>query len=242
MGLAGALFAGGVVEAANITVLSTRATEEVYRELLPRFEQQSGHRVTTTFSGTSDVLKRIAAGETYDIVIMIDTAIDELVSGGKVAPGSRVDIARTIVGIGIRAGLPKPDVGSAESLKSTLLATKSIAYTTGPSGDVLIAMLRKMGIADAVRPNLKQAVSGTLIGSMIASGEAEIGFQQANELDHFAGVDYLGPLPAAFQEKTARSGGIMVGTKVPDAARQLLNFLSGPAAAPVIRKNGLDPA
>jgi molybdate transport system substrate-binding protein len=230
------------VNAAEITVLSTRATEEIYRELVPQFEKASGHKVATTFTGTLDLQNRIAAGGIYDVVIIIDTAIDSFIKTGKVLPGSRVDIAKSAIGVGVRAGLPKPDISSAAALKSALLAAKSIGYSTGPSGTVVLDMVRKMGIAGAVEPKLKQPPSGVLVGSVIASGEADIGFQQTNELSHFAGVDYVGPLPAEFQDITRRSGGIMVGSKETEAARQLLKFISGPDAAPVIRKHGLDPA
>ena len=238
----GALLLCGIVEAAEIKVLSTRATEELYRELVPQFETASGHKVTTTFTGTQDVQKRIAAGETYDVVIMVDTAIDGYIRSGKVMPGSRVDIARSVIGAGVRAGLPKPDIGSVESLKKALLAARSIGYSTGPSGDYVVDLLRKMGIAEAVKSKLKQAPSTVLVGSIIASGEAEIGFQQANELSHFPGVDYLGPLPPELQESSRRSGGIMARSRVMEAAKALLEFLSGPAAAPVFKKHGLDPA
>jgi molybdate transport system substrate-binding protein len=231
-----------VAGAAELKVLSTRATEEIYRELVPQFEKASGPKVITTFTGTLDLQKRIAAGEVYDVVIIIDTAIDDFVKSGKVVPGSRVDIAKSGIGVGVRAGLPKPDIGSAGALRKALLAATSIGYSTGPSGAVVLDMLRKMGIADAVIPRLKQPPSGVLVGSIIARGEADIGFQQTNELSHFAGVDYLGPLPAEFQDITRRSGGIMVGSKEAEAARQLLKFISGPDAAPVIRKHGLDPA
>ena len=230
------------VDAADIKVLSTRATEEIYRELVPRFEQASGHKVTTTFVGTSDLQKRIAAGEAYDVVILIDTAIDDFIKSGKVLAGSRVDITKSGIGIGVRSGLPKPDVASPEALKSALLAAKSISYTTGPSGEAIDRMLRKMGIAEAVKSRVKLPPSGTLVGTIIAKGEADIGFQQTNELSHFPGVDYLGPLPAEFQDVTLRSGGILVASKEKVAAQQLLKFLSGPEAAPVIRKHGLDPA
>ncbi len=230
------------VDAADIKVLSTRATEEIYRELVPRFEQVSGHKVATTFVGTSDLQKRIAAGEAYDVVILIDTAIDDFIKSGKVLAGSRVDITKSGIGIGVRSGLPKPDVASADALKNALLAAKSIGYTTGPSGEAIDRMLRKMGIADAVKSRVKLPPSGTLVGTIIANGEADIGFQQTNELSHFPGVDYLGPLPAEFQDVTLRSGGILVAAKEKAAAQQLLKFLSGPEAAPVIRKHGLDPA
>jgi molybdate transport system substrate-binding protein len=230
------------VDAADIKVLSTRATEEIYRELVPRFEQASGHKVTTTFVGTSDLQKRIAAGEAYDVVILIDTAIDDFIKSGKVLAGSRIDITKSGIGIGVRSGLPKPDVASAEALKNALLAAKSIGYTTGPSGEAIERMLRKMGIADAVKSRVKLPPSGTLVGTVIANGGADIGFQQTNELSHFPGVDYLGPLPAEFQDVTLRSGGILAASTEKAAAQQLLKFLSGPEAAPVIRKHGLDPA
>ena len=157
-------------------------------------------------------------------------------------PGSRVDIARSIIGAGVRAGLPEPDIGSVESLKKALLAAKSIGYSTGPSGDYVVDLFQKLGIVEAVKPKLKQASSTVLVGSIIASGEAELGFQQANELSHFPGVDYLGPLPLELQESSRRSGGIMAGSRVVEAAKDLLEFLSGPSAASVIKKHGLDPA
>jgi molybdate transport system substrate-binding protein len=238
----GAVLICTAVEAAEIKVLSTRATEELYRELAPQFERASGHKVTTTFTGTLDVQKRIAAGEQYDVVIMVDTAIDDFIKSGRVMPGTRVDIAKSVIGAGVRAGLPKPDISSVDSLKRALLAAKSIGYSTGPSGAYLVDMFRKLGIADAVMPKLKLAPTTVLVGSIITSGEAELGFQQANELSHFPGVDYLGPLPAELQETSRRSGGIMTGSKAVEAGKALLAFLSGPQAAPVIRKHGLDPA
>jgi len=239
--LASAFLVCGAVEAADIKVISTRATEELYRELVPQFEKSSGHKVTTTFTGTAEVQRRIESGERYDVIIMVDAAIDDYIRSGKVVPGSRVDIARATIGVGIRAGLPKPDIGSVESLKQALLAAKSIGYSTGPSGDYVVEMFGKLGIADAVRPKLRLAPSTVLVGTIIASGEADLGFQQANELSHFQGVDYLGPLPAELQETTWRSGGIMTGSGAVEAGKALLEFISGPAAAPVIRKHGLDP-
>jgi len=238
---ASALLLSGAVQAVEIKVISTRATEEFYRELVPQFERASGHKVTTAFMGTADLQKRIEAGEIYDVIIMVDSAIDQYARLEKVVAGSRVDIARASVGVGVRAGLPKPDIASVESFKRALLAAKTIGYSTGPSGDYVIEMFGKLGIADAVRSKLKQAPSTLLVGSIIASGEAELGFQQANELSHFPGVDYLGPLPAELRETTWRSGGIMTGSTAPGAGMTLLEFISGPAAAPVIRKHGLEP-
>lgn len=242
LAVACAALACGAVQAAEIKVISTRATEELYRELVPRFEKASGHTVTTVFTGTQDVQKRIAAGEVYDVIIMVDSAIDDYIGSGKVVAGSRVDIARATIGVGVRAGLPKPDIGSAEALRKALLDASSIGYSTGPSGDYVIGMFQRLGIADAIRSKLRQVPTTTLVASFIASGGAEIGFQQANEMSHHPGVDYLGPLPPELQETTWRSGGIMTGSREAGAGKALLEFLSGPEAAPVIRKHGLDPS
>jgi len=237
-----AMVFGGSAYAADLRVISTRATEELYRELVPQFERMSGHKVTTIFTGTLGVQERIAAGETYDVIIMVDTAINDYIASGKVVAGSRVDIARATIGAGVRAGLPNPDISTPEALKNALLAAQSIGYSTGPSGDYVIGMFQRLGIADALRPKLKQVPTTMLVASFIASGGAEIGFQQTNELSNFPGVDYLGPLPPELQETTWRSGGIMTGSRVVEAGKALLEFLSGPEAAPVIRKHGLDPS
>jgi len=226
--------------AAEIKVLSTQATEEAYRELVPLFEQASGHKVTTIFTGTLDVQKRIAAGETYDLIIMAGPAIDDFIKSGKIVPGSRVDLARSGVGVAVRAGAPKPDISSTEALKKTLIAAKSIGYSTGPSGVYLANLFQRLGVADAVKPKLKQTPTGVFVGSIVANGEAEIGFQQVSELSHFPGVDFVGPLPADIQEITVFASGVQVGAKQVEAARAWVKFLTAPAAAPAFTKRGLE--
>ena len=238
---AAALVFSGAAGAAEIKVLSTQATEEAYRELVPLFEQASGHKVTTIFTGTLDVQKRIAAGEAYDLIIMAGPAIDDFIKSGKVVPGSRTDLARSGVGVAVRAGAPKPDISSTEALKKTLLSAKSIGYSTGPSGVYLAKLFQRLGVADAVKPKLKQTPTGVFVGGLVASGEAEIGFQQVSELSHFAGVDYVGPLPADIQQFTTFSSGIMAGAKEADAANALVKFITAPAAAAAFKKRGMEP-
>jgi len=137
-----------MVHADEIRVLSTQATEEAYRELVPQFEKASGHKVTTVFTGTLDANKRLAAGETYDLLIMSAPSIDEHIKAGKVVPGSRVDLAKSGVGVGVKGGALKPDISTTEALKKTVLAAKSIGYSTGPSGVYIIGLFQRMGIAD----------------------------------------------------------------------------------------------
>src|SRR6476660_2629511 len=145
-----ALMLATTAQAAEIKVLSTQATEEAYRELVPQFEKATGHKVSTVFTGTLDANKRLAAGETYDLLIMSGPSIDEHIKADNVASDSRVDLAKSGVGVGVRAGAPKPDISTTEALKKTLLAAKSIGYSTGPSGNYVIGMFQRMGIADEI--------------------------------------------------------------------------------------------
>jgi len=239
---AGASLLSAAVGAAEINVISTQATQEAYLELVPQFERLSGHKVKTVFNGTLNVQKRLADGEPYDLIIMAGPAIDEQIKLGKALAGSRVDLAKSGTGVAVRKGTAKPDISSADALKKTLLAAKSIGYSTGPSGLYMLSVFEKLGIAEQVKGRLKQTPSGVFVGTLIANGEAEVGFQQISELMHFAGIDYVGPLPGELQRMTVFSAGIHSGAKQGDAARALVKFLTAPAAAPVIRKHGLEPA
>src|ERR1700730_4899644 len=234
-----ALLSPGVAGAVEIKVLSTQAPEQAYRALAPQFEKASGHTVTTIFTGTLDLQKRIAAGESYDLIIMAGPAIDEFIKAGKIVPGSRVDIARSGVGVAVRAGAPKPDISTTEAVKKSLLAAKSIGYSTGPSGVYLTGLFQRLGIADEIKGKLKQTPTGIFVGSIVPNGEAEIGFQQVSELSHFAGVDFVGPLPADIQQITVFSSGVQIGAKQVDAANAWVKFLTAPAAAPAFTSRGL---
>jgi len=241
LGTASFLLFAGALHAAEIRVLSTQATEQAYRELVPQFEKASGHKVTTVFTGTLDANKRLAAGETYDLLIMSAPSIEEHIKTGKVLASSRVDLAKSGVGVGVKAGAPKPDISTTEALKRTLSAAKTIGYSTGPSGIYMIGVFQRMGIADEIKHKLKQTPTGVFVGSIIANGEAEIGFQQVSELSHFAGVDYVGPLPAEIQQFTIFSSGIIAGAKEADAAKALVNFITAPAAAAAFKRIGMEP-
>ena len=236
------LFQFNIAWATEITVLAVGPTKEVIVELVPQFEKNSGHKVATTWTGTANIKKRIAAGEIYDLVIVGGPEIDAFSQQGKVVPGSRVDLMKSGVGAAVRAGAPKPDIGSSEGLKKTLLAAKSIGYSSGPSGDHVVSLIERMGIADQVKLKMKQVPSGTRVSTMIESGEAEIGFQQISELINEKGIDYLGPLPSDVQKITVFSAGLHTGAKEPEAAKAMLKALTGPEAATVIKQRGMDPA
>jgi molybdate transport system substrate-binding protein len=226
----------------EIKVLKTLATEKAYLELLPRFEQASGHRVTTRYGGTVDVRNWLNAGEPFDLAIAASSVIDAFTASGAIVPGSRVDVAASGVGVAVRKGAVKPDISTPEAFKSALLAAKSVGYSTGPSGEYFLRLLDRTGLSDRVRSKLRQIPAGGFVGTLVANGDADIGVQQVSELATFAGVDYIGPLPGDLQMTTIFAGGISTTAQQPEAARELVQFLAAPEAASTFRKFGLEPA
>lgn len=224
----------------EIKVMQSAAFKEAYLELAPQFERATGHRIATLWVPSVQMMTRLKAGETVDVVIMAAAAIDELVRLGKLVPGSRTDLAKSGIGIAVRAGGPRPDISSGDAVKRALLAAKSIVYSTGPSGVYLAGLFERMGIAADIKAKVKQ-VQGEPAGAVVARGEADIGFQQVSELLPIAGIDLIGPLPPDIQRITVFSAGLHVGAKEPAAARELMKFLTAPAAASVIRKKGMEP-
>lgn len=168
--------------------------------------------------------------------------LDELVRQGHIAPESRVDVMKSGVGAAVRASAPKPDMGSGEALKKTLLAAGSIGYSSGPSGAHMTELIQRMGIAQEIKPKLKQTPPGARVAAMIANGEVEIGFQQVSELIGEPGIAFIGTLPADVQKITVFAAGIHIKAHAPQAAHDFVERLTSAAAAPIIRKHGLEPA
>jgi molybdate transport system substrate-binding protein len=225
--------------AAEINVMSSLSIKQAWLELVPRFEKETGHKVVTQWVGSADIMKRMRAGETPDLIVMAAKSIDELAQEGRVAAGSRVDLVQSPIGVAVRAGAPRPDISSGESLKKSLLAAKSMAYSSGPSGVYLAGVFKRWGIPDS---KIQQTPPGAPVGEVIARGDAEVGFQQVSELMPVKGIDLVGPLPADLQLITVFSAGTGAGAREPQAAKELTRFLTAPAAAPVYKKHGLDPA
>ncbi len=230
-----------MANAVEITVLSTQATEKAYAELVPQFEKATGHTVKTTFTGTLDAKKRIAAGEAFDLLIMSSPDIDAFQKSGSLQLGSRVDLAKSGVGIGVKAGSPKPDIATTAAFKNTLLMAKSIGYSTGPSGVYVMDLFTRLGVADLIKPKLKQTATGVFVGAIVASGEVEIGIQQVSELSTYPGVDYVGALPADIQKMTMFSSGIAAKARQGEAAKALVKFITAPGAAETFKKRGMEP-
>src|SRR5215207_4981127 len=195
-------------QAAEIKLIASNAMKEIVLNLIPGFESSSGHKVTALWGGTEAITKRIGSGEIVDVVLIAGPNVEKLIAEGKVVPGSRSDVAKSGVGVAVRAGLPKPDISSGDAVKKAVLAANSVVYSSGPSGFYIADLLKKMGVADQIKDKVKQTPSGVQVGELVARGEADLGFQQVSELLHIKGIQYLGPLPPEIQHTTVFSAGL----------------------------------
>ena len=244
------LLISGAASAADVHVMISAGFFRVYSELGPAFERSSGHRLVTTRGpsmGDSPeaIPARLARSETADVVIMDGAGVDELVRKGLIRADSKVEFARSLIGMVVRAGAAKPDIGSVEALRSTLLAAKSIAYSDSGSGTYLSTTLfPKLGIAAQVGTKSRKVrgpPSGEPVAAVVARGEAEIGFQQVSELIHVPGITFVGTIPAEVQPMTFFVGVLTSTARQPEAASALIRFLASPEATPAILKAGLIP-
>jgi molybdate transport system substrate-binding protein len=232
--------------AAEVHVMISGGFTGAYKELVPQFEKATGNTVVTAYGPSMGetpqaIPMRLSRGEPADVLIMVGYALGDLVSKGKVIAGSRVDLADSPIGVAVKAGAPKPDLSTSDTLKAALLATKTVAYSDSASG-VYVGqeMFEKLGIAAAMKDKARK-IPATPVGEIVAKGEAELGFQQISELKPVAGIDIVGPLPADLQKITVFSAGLSSNAPQPDAGKALIAFLSSKQAAPVIVASGLEP-
>ena len=245
-----ALLVPGAASAEEVRVMISAGFYGVYAELGPAFERATGHRLITTRGpsmGDSPeaIPTRLARGETADVVILDGGSADELAKRGFVRASTKVDLARSRIGMVVRAGAAAPDIGSVEAFRRTLLAAQSIGYSDSGSGTYLSGTLfAKLGVADQVLGKgrkVRGPPSGEPVAAVVARGEVEIGFQQVSELIHVPGVTFVGAIPAELQPGFTFAGAITSAARQPDAALALLRFLASPEAASTILEHGLTP-
>jgi len=230
----------------KINVMNSGGFTQASQELAPAFERATQNEITMSFGPSMGIAPdaipvRMARGEPVDVVIMVGSALENLIEQGKVAKGSRVDLAQARIGMAVRAGAPKPDISSAAAVRRALLDAKSIAYSDSASGVYIhTEMFKRLGIADQVMGKSRE-IKSERVGNVVARGEAEIGFQQVSELLPISGIEFVGPLPSELQKITVFSAGIAVNAKEPEAAKALIRFLASPAAVSAITKSGLEP-
>lgn len=227
---------------APIHIISSMATKQLLADLVRQYQRSSSQAVRVESIGGLDATRRVQAGEAFDAVALAADAIDRLIDAGHIVPGSRVDLARSGVCVAVRAGAARPDIDSEDALKHAVLAARSVGYSTGPSGVHMARLLERWGIAETMRARTVQAPPGVLVGSLMAQGKIELGFQQQSELMNLPGIEVLGPLPPGAQIITTFSAAVAATSQQPDAVRAMLVFMNSPATVPAKRANGMQPA
>ncbi|MBW8468483.1 MAG: substrate-binding domain-containing protein [Thiobacillus sp.] len=229
--------------ASPIRIISSMATKQVLADLIALYRQAHPDTVIELESvGGVDAAKRVQAGEAFDIVALASNAVAQLTTDGKVVAGSTVDVVRSGVALAVRSGAPRPDIGSEAAVKQAVLGARTLGYSTGPSGVQLAKLFERWGIAEQINDRIVTAPPGVPVGSLVAKGEVELGFQQLSELMSLEGIDVLGPLPAQIQIITTFSAGLATASTQPEAVRALLAFLVSPATGPTKQRNGMEAA
>lgn len=223
--------------------ISSMATRLVLADLIAAYTARPGAPAVAMESvGGVDAARRVMADEPLDVVVLASDAIDKLEAAGKVLPGSRVDLVRSGVALAVRAGAPVPRVDSEAAVREAVLAASSLSYSTGPSGVALAQLFERWGVAEILRERIVQPPPGVPVGTLVARGEVELGFQQLSELLHVEGITLLGPLPDAIQITTTFSAAVCTTASQPDAVRELIAYMASPEAAEAKHRQGMDPA
>ena len=246
LGLASVLLLSTSARAAEVRVMISGGLAPAFNALVPEYEKQTGNKVLVAYGpsmGTTvDAIPvRLERGEPTDVLIMVGFALADLAKKGKVVPDSQVNLVKSPIGVAVKAGAPKPDISSADSLKRALLDAKTVAYSDSASGVYISTeMFKKLGIDEEMKGKARQ-IPATPVGEIVAKGEAEIGFQQISELKPVAGIEIVGPVPAELQKITVYSAGIATVSKEPEAGKGLIRFLGSQAAREEIVKSGMEP-
>jgi len=240
-----ALLVQAHARADEVRVMTSGAFTAAHQILSADYERSRQHPVVTIYgasmgTGETTIPRRLERGEPADVIILAATALDDLIARGLVVAGSRIDLARSTIAMAVRTGAPKPDISTVDALTRALLAARTVGYSSSASGTYLVTELfPRLGVSDALKNRLR--VSEGAVGALVASGDAEIGFQQLSELLPISGIEVVGPLPAEVQRVTTFSAGIVRGSKHPELARELLDFYRLPSASATIKSTGLEP-
>jgi len=226
----------------SLTGISSMATRGLLADVVEAWQRRGGAKLRFESVGGVDAAKRVSDGERFDVVVLAADAIGRLAAEGRVVPGSERALARSGVAVAVRRGARVPAIQTEAALREAVLAARTLGYSTGPSGAALLKLFARWGIDDVLRPRLVQAPAGIAVATLLARGDAELGFQQLSELIHADGIAVIGPMPPGLEIDTVFSGAVCATSAQPDAAAALLDFIGSPAADEARRRHGLRAA
>jgi molybdate transport system substrate-binding protein len=227
---------------AELHVMISDGMKTVVEQVTPQIEQATGRKLAAQFNSSKNLRDKIQAGEPFDAAILTSDVLDDLIKQGKIAAGTRADISRTGLGMGVRAGAPKPDIANPEALKRTLLSAKSISFNpTGASAAHTYDMFARLGLTEAVKSKLMLDAEAGRPQMNVAGGKAELVISLIPEIKFFPGVDLVGPIPAEFQSYVNFAGGIATNAQNPQASKALLQFITGAGIVPILKAKGMEP-
>jgi len=226
----------------SLTGISSMATRGLLADVVEAWQRRGGAKLRFESVGGVDAAKRVSDGERFDVVVLAADAIGRLAAEGRVVPGSERALVRSGVAVAVRRGARVPAIQTEAALREAVLAARTLGYSTGPSGAALLKLFARWGIDDVLRPRLVQAPAGIAVATLLARGDAELGFQQLSELIHADGIAVIGPMPPGLEIDTVFSGGVCATSAQPDAAAALLDFIGSPAADEARRRHGLRAA
>jgi molybdate transport system substrate-binding protein len=226
----------------DLHVMISDGMKTVVEELTPQIEHSTGRRLAAQFNSSKNLRDKIQAGEPFDAAILTSDVLDDLIKQGKIAAAGRAEISRTGLGMGVRAGAPKPDISTPDALKRTLLAAKSISFNpTGASASPTYDIIARLGITDKVKPKLMLDAEAGRPQMNVAGGKAELVISLIPEIKFFPGVDLVGPIPPDFQSYINFAAGIATNAQDKDGAKALIQFIAGPTVVPVLKAKGMEP-
>jgi molybdate transport system substrate-binding protein len=235
------LFAATPAHSVDIKVLSGNGQKAAVRELCSQFERATGNKIDLYFEVNADLKTKIEAGESFDVAVLNPPVIEALIKAGKIVAGSRADIGSSGLGLAVRSGTPKPDIGTVDAFKRTLLAAKAVAFPgKGASGVYFVSLLDRMGIKAEMQEKLRPMAAEDTV-EVVARGEADMVVVVATRIADVPGVDPVGPIPSELQTRIGFAAALGASAKEPDAAKALIRFLSAPSAAPTLRAKGVEP-
>lgn len=233
------LVQGVAAEAVEVNVLCTTAMTSTASELFAQFERETGHKIVARYDFGVNLRRQVEAGETFDVAIL-SLDVEDLIKQGKIAGGTRVVLGRTGIGVAVRKGAPKPDISTTDAFKRALLNAKSISYSGGSSGPIILDLFDRLGIASDIKAKLKSSASVS-VEDAIATGEPEIIVNGVAVILRVPAAELVGWLPRELQSYVVFTGGVSVAAKEAEAGRSLLNFLTTPTAVATLKAKGVEP-